>query len=199
VNDETVAIATKLGTGASTAAANQVLRGTGTGTSAFGAITNDDLPTITTAGKISGAALTLLANIPAGAGAIPAANLTNATTNVKVGSFTRDTSAASGDQAITGVGFTPKAVIFLATVASNPQMSVGVDDGTDKGCLYDQNQVSAGTWNNTTSSSLYLTEGGTTTYAGVISALGADGFTVTWTKGAGAKTGTATIVYLAIG
>lgn len=43
------------------------------------ALADTKLAAITTAGKVSGAALTSLANIPSGAGAIPAANLTNAT------------------------------------------------------------------------------------------------------------------------
>lgn len=43
--------------------------------SASAAIVDTKLATIATAGKVSGAALTLLANIPAGAGTIPAANL----------------------------------------------------------------------------------------------------------------------------
>ena len=32
--------------------------------------------------------------------------------NVKVGSFTRDTSASVGTQVVSGIGFTPKSVIF---------------------------------------------------------------------------------------
>lgn len=43
------------------------------------ALVDTKLAQITTVGKVSGAALTTLANIPSGAGAIPAANLTNAT------------------------------------------------------------------------------------------------------------------------
>ena len=43
--------------------------------SASAAIVDTKLNTIATAGKVSGAALTLLANIPSGAGVIPAANL----------------------------------------------------------------------------------------------------------------------------
>ena len=44
---------------------------------AAAAITDGKLAQITTASKVSGAALTSLASIPAGAGAIPLANLTN--------------------------------------------------------------------------------------------------------------------------
>ena len=46
--------------------------------SASAAIADSKLAQITTAGKVSGSALTSLANIPAGAGNIPAANLGNA-------------------------------------------------------------------------------------------------------------------------
>ncbi|MDI6808161.1 MAG: hypothetical protein QME66_04150 [Candidatus Eisenbacteria bacterium] len=45
LNDAVEAIETKLGTGSSTAISGTVLRGTGAGASAFGAITNADLPT----------------------------------------------------------------------------------------------------------------------------------------------------------
>lgn len=44
-----------------------------------GTITSVKLAQITTAGKVSGAALTALASIPAGAGLIPSANLPNST------------------------------------------------------------------------------------------------------------------------
>lgn len=47
-------------------------------------IVDTKLATIATAGKVDGAALTLFANIPAGAGAIPLANLSNATSKVYV-------------------------------------------------------------------------------------------------------------------
>ena len=46
--------------------------------SASAAIADTKLANITTAGKVSGASITSLSSIPSGAGAIPAANLTNA-------------------------------------------------------------------------------------------------------------------------
>lgn len=48
-NDTVLALQTKLGTGASVAAANQVLRGTGTGASAFGQVATGDI----TAGAVT--------------------------------------------------------------------------------------------------------------------------------------------------
>jgi hypothetical protein len=45
VNDAVIAVETKLGTGASTAAANQVLRGTGAGVTSFGQIDNNYIAT----------------------------------------------------------------------------------------------------------------------------------------------------------
>jgi hypothetical protein len=50
--DDAEQVQTKLGTGASTPAANTVLRGTGTGSSAFGAVQTGDV----TAGAITGSA-----------------------------------------------------------------------------------------------------------------------------------------------
>lgn len=113
---------------------------------------------------------------------------------VKVGSFTRAMTVASGAVAYTGVGFTPRAVHFVMSLASGANVwSSGYDDGTTKGCTY---QSATPTVFASTTASLVWDEAGGNSQSGVISAFGADGFTVTWTK-TGTPGSTGTINYIA--
>ena len=118
---------------------------------------------------------------------------------VKTGSFTRDTTAASGTQAITGVGFTVKAVIFFMTQDEGAgEMSMGLDDGTTPvtiGDVYNDTNNAYGVF---TDRSIRDVHSSGNTYNGSVTTLGTDGFTVTWSK-AGSPTGTITVIYLAIG
>lgn len=118
--------------------------------------------------------------------------------SMKAGSFTRDMTAASGSAAVTGVGFKPRAVIFLAGDPSSAadNASVGIDDGASPGSLANLNSISAGKWF-VPASSIYLFQGASTSQVGSISSMDDDGFTVSWTK-TGSPTGTMTIRYLAI-
>ncbi len=117
------------------------------------------------------------------------------TTRYKVGSFTRDTSTASGTQAVTGVGFKPKAVIFFGTQVNTVETTWGFDDGTTPAYM---NRYGATNFNidaGTNSISSIETAGGNE-YAGKISSLDSDGFTITWAK-TGSPTGTLYVIYLA--
>lgn len=116
---------------------------------------------------------------------------------MKIGTFTIDTATASGDQAITGVGFKPSHIILLAGISGTPEVSIGFDDGTSHYNLDNIHNVTADAWGVDSSLSILLYQTGAIYYSGIVSALGADGFTITWIK-AGAKTGTATIYYLAL-
>lgn len=118
------------------------------------------------------------------------------TARVKIGSFTRDMTAATGSVAYTGVGFTPKAVIFLNALSSNSSpFSVGVDTGEGRGTVFTRGSASFIT---TPSYSIQLeTLAGTDTQSGAISAFGTDGFTIGWAK-TGSPTGTAQIIYMAM-
>ena len=118
-----------------------------------------------------------------------------ADTRFKVGSFTRDTILASGTQAVTGVGFTPKAVLFFALQNQSREISWGFDDGTIAQSTYDD-QASAGTYQTSSISISDEETSGTTAYEGIVSSFGSDGFTITWTK-TGSPTGTLTIAFLA--
>ena len=113
-----------------------------------------------------------------------------------IGTITYDTATASGDQAITGVGFKPSRILLLTCVDSTSQVSVGLDDGTNHYCIINYNAVAAGQWTIRTAYSIELQQSVGVLSGGIVSALGADGFTITWTK-TGAKTGKAYIHYIA--
>ena len=114
-------------------------------------------------------------------------------TRFKLGSFTRDTSLASGTQAITGVGFSPKAVVLFLVQDNTFEASWGFDNAAAKMCTLDY--ASAGNFYSTTSYSLY-DDDAAGDYVGSLSSLDSDGFTVNWTKIA-SPTGTVVIGYLA--
>lgn len=115
--------------------------------------------------------------------------------SIYVGSFQIDTATASGVQVITGVGFQPRAVSFNAGVNGTSEFSTGFDDLTNRRVSFQANTAGV-FWGNSTASILLNQVDGAITYSGYISAVSADGFTITWTK-VGAKTGTATINFMA--
>lgn len=110
----------------------------------------------------------------------------------KIGSFTRDTSLASGTQAITGIGFKPSNILFLSAVTGS-QVSLGIDNGTTG---VDLNNSYLNSWGGD-SFSISLYETISAYCRGKIATMDTDGFTFSWTMG-GAKTGTALIYYLAL-
>ena len=119
--------------------------------------------------------------------------------NVKVGAFTRDTSASVGTQVVSGIGFTPKSVIFLAVQDGTHEMSMGLDDGTDARVVHHDHPTTADTFAlNTTKSIRTIHASGGNTFNGKITALASGQFTVTWDK-VGSPTGTLTVMYMAFG
>lgn len=115
----------------------------------------------------------------------------------KVGSFTRDVSTASGTQAITGVGFKPKAIMVVSAISGGASRgSIGYADGSAAGCLYNAHNTSANQWGPATNM-IFLDSGGGANYKGDISSFDADGFTINWTK-TGSPVGTAVCYFLAL-
>jgi hypothetical protein len=98
--------------------------------------------------------------------------------SAKVVLFSRDTTVASGTQAITGVGFRPSSVIFLAHQDGVDEASWGVDDGVTPRSFGDN----VGTYQSQGSFSLADIESGANVYVGRVTSFDVDGFTVTWTK-----------------
>lgn len=113
----------------------------------------------------------------------------------KVGTFTRDTSLASGSQSVTGVGFKPSSVLILANQSSTKEMSIGIADASTQASLYQTS--TAGTFSTNTNIVADDEVSGSASYVGNLTSLDTDGFTVSWTK-TGAPTGTLTMYYLAM-
>ena len=125
-------------------------------------------------------------------------NCTGVLATMKIGTFTRDLTTASGTQAITGVGFTPRFVTFAGHVHAVTSYGFygGVDNGTTATCFTDYWASANGQWYVVTNRSLDMRTSTGTIADAYISAFGADGFTLTWTK-TGSPTGTGTITYTA--
>ena len=120
-------------------------------------------------------------------------------TAFKHGVFTRDMSTASSTQTVTGVGFKPRFILFLAAQnTTSSQASIGVDTASAaRGGLYSSHAASADTWAKSgTSYSIYAEQGGGVTYAGGVTAFREDEFDVSWVR-AGAASGTLSIDYIA--
>lgn len=112
--------------------------------------------------------------------------------NFKLVDANHDTSAASGNQAITGAGFTPRFILMLCAVPSVAgQSSIGWSDGTNYHCISNQHNLVAGSWGYNPAIG-YLFESGSVKSQITVASLDADGCTLSWTK-IGAKTGIAQI------
>lgn len=133
-----------------------------------------------------------------GAGAAPtfqtAGGMQYTDTRYYVGSFTRDMSVASGTQAITGVGFSPKTIIFFAGRDGGGGNGIGFDDGTTANAW--GRATAASSFDLHTTQSIYQQETVGGPYTGKINSFDADGYTIIWVRN-GAITGTLTINYLA--
>lgn len=115
----------------------------------------------------------------------------------KVSNFTRDTSLASGSQAITGIGFKPKAIIFFVAQGNSSEVSWGFSDGSQDHCIFDNHPSISDTYDDSALQSILVNEGSGNFYNGKVNSLDIDGFTMSWVK-TGSPTGTLVISYLAI-
>jgi hypothetical protein len=132
----------------------------------------------------------------AGAGAPPAFEAAYSL-SVFVGNLTRAQATATGNVAYTGVGFRPKAVIFVAGGPTD-QASWGFDNAVQNpGTIYTK-QSSINFEADASPSSIFPREGTAWTMA-VIDSLDADGFTLTWTTSGSPTAATIYVKYLAIG
>ena len=86
-------------------------------------------------------------------------------------------------QAVTGVGFQPTAVLFLASIAGAGMASIGFEDSDRAGeALADRQLMTAddwdvGAWN---ADPINIVFASTVNYGGSITSYDADGFTLTW-------------------
>jgi len=98
-------------------------------------------------------------------------------------SFTRNAASGAGTQAVSGVGFQPTAVLFLASIGGAGMASVGFEDsGREGDSLADRHLISADNfdvevWNGDPINMVYAS---TVNYGANISSYDSDGFTLTW-------------------
>jgi hypothetical protein len=143
------------------------------------------------------ASVSVLGGVKVGAGLSIDGSSVLSATGFKVGSFTIDMTTASGTQAITGVGFQPRAIMFFATCVTTAHVvSSGVDDAATARVMFDYNNISANAWQSANASSITALLSGSDVYSGKVNSFDADGFTIGWTK-TGSPTGTLTINYIA--
>lgn len=125
-----------------------------------GSIADSKLSQITTASKVSGAAITLLTSLPSAAGLIPIANLISAHQFVTA---TFDmTQASSTNPTITGAGFTPRGALIIAGIDNLSAMSIGWSDASNHYCIWDQTNGAdiANNWGVATTKSIMLGQSG---------------------------------------
>lgn len=99
----------------------------------------------------------------------------------KVVYFTRALDAVSGNQAVTGVGFSPKSIVVGAQEATLGVGAIGII-GT---ALPGQQEMGAGgdvTNISVTSSPIFAVTTAGAGQGGILQSLDADGFTINWTK-----------------
>jgi hypothetical protein len=108
--------------------------------------------------------------------------------------FARDSTLATGTQAVTGLGFKPNAVVFFSgSNGANARRSIGaaLEGGNDM-THYDDTIIGA------LSSTLAISynNGAGQNYQGTVQSYDADGFTISWTK-VNAPTGTINTGFIA--
>jgi hypothetical protein len=120
--------------------------------------------------------------------------------DLAVGTFTFDLATATGDVSYTGVGFVPRVVLFMGSLAANGNVaSWGIGKSSSIGySVYSRTGASAGTYGFSSSGICitgFVSAGNSN--SSMIKTMDSDGFTLTWTK-TGAPTGTISVMYLAI-
>lgn len=121
-------------------------------------------------------------------------NFTSYTSRSKIGTFTRDLTAASGDVAYTGVGFQPRAIFFLGYRNTSPEANWGFSD-ENKGGGY-SSVLGTTPYYFGGDVSIMMQQSGGHSQQAVVKSYDSDGFTLTWTK-TSTPTGTANFKYIA--
>lgn len=109
-----------------------------------------------------------------------------------IATLTRDLTTATGSVAYTGVGFSPKALLFIAVVDGTTKISWGMDNAAQPRAI----SSFGANYTNWGSNSIAIADGSGNSQVALVSSLDSDGFTLSWTK-AGTPTGTAVVYYLA--
>ncbi|MEH7521677.1 hypothetical protein V7149_00120 [Bacillus sp. JJ1503] len=120
----------------------------------------------------------------------------------KIGTFTRLTTLSNSLQSITGLGFKPKSILFIAAVEGKPgRMSIGFTNGIAENLsLYDYFQTTNNSYKGSFTRCIAIQQGTSENhmYVGLLNSFDIDGFTIDWRKGSLAVDGeTITVQYLA--
>jgi len=112
--------------------------------------------------------------------------------NVAIGRFLRD---AAGNQAVTGLGFVPRVIIFFAVNLSFSTniTSDGVSNQTENRCFYHAGHLTL--MSESLNRCVWIQVDATNYIRGYVASLDADGFTVTWELTGSV---TAAVIYLAM-
>lgn len=128
-----------------------------------------------------------------GAGANPQwATIASTALSSKVITATRDLTAATGNVAYTGVGFTPTSIMAIAYVEAGVTSSTGFADSAKAGGAIGPYTSFAMTGGNYL---IYALTSAGVNQTAVVDSYDADGFTLTWTK-TGSPTGTLNIKFI---
>jgi hypothetical protein len=114
-----------------------------------------------------------------------------------LGAFTRDMDLVSGTVAITGVGFKPHKIVFLAVTDDDGRnrASLGITSYTEDYGVY--NTTDGSLWGVDSSHCIRIQVDATGYYQGNVDVFGSDGFTMNWIQG-GTPAGIMTVLYLAL-
>lgn len=108
---------------------------------------------------------------------------------------TRDITAASGTQVVTGAGFTPRSAIIIAAVDGVNSFSIGYSESGNHYAIYDQTGAGTDTiYGVDTVQSIHITQSGGT-HTGSFTSFNSDGGVITWTK-TSSPTGTARLLII---
>ena len=113
-----------------------------------------------------------------------------------IGTFTRDTTIASGTQSITGVGFKPYFLYFLGAEGGTREVTWGFENGTTRQCINSESGETSNDFGPSAGSAMTFDQGADGSYAVTLGVMDIDGFTLTWDK-TGSPTGTVTVQYMA--
>lgn len=112
-----------------------------------------------------------------------------------VGEFQRDVSLA-GAQAITTVGFLPKAIYFMGGIQTTRGFSWGLGDGTNEWSVTDREPTGSDTYQHSVNLIIQVDVSSGNTATAVLTSFDVTGFTVTWSKN-GSPTGTTRTGFIA--
>lgn len=111
-----------------------------------------------------------------------------------IGTIFRDSSLASGTQAITGIGFKPSIIQFIGGQSETVEFCWhGFANATTNQCY---TRRTASSFEAQGAFSIFVYQDLSNTYKGKILTMDSDGFTITWTR-TGTPTGTLQIKFMA--